>query len=256
MADTIPESLGLGLFFTAGLLFREGHEGIAFRWFEEAEFSGLEGIEREVADSDADEAFDAVAYGLNHVADLPFEAGIKDHFHAAGRESFYGDRAGFSDFGEDSFFELAENRVLEGVLSGDLIELFNAVARVSERLGEFAVIAEDEEAFGLEVKASYVSEVVKARGEEFVNGGSAIFIVACADEAGGLVHHDGLSFQRLDALAAGLDEITWLNPIAGIEADLTIDDDFAIEDEFIAAPAGANARRSEEFVEADAFGCW
>ncbi len=223
---------------------------------EEAEFSGLEIIERELADADADESFHAVADGLNHVADLSLEAGVEDHFHAAGGEPLHGNGASLADFGKNSFLELAENGVLKGVLGGDLVDLFNAVTRMSEGLRKLAIIAEDEEALGLKVKAAYVGEMVKARGEEFVNGGAVIFVMTRADEAGGLVHHDGLRFKRLDASAAGFDEIPWLNSVAGIEADLAIDDDFAIEDEFIAAPAGAHARRSEEFIEADAFGSW
>jgi hypothetical protein len=187
---------------------------------------------------------------------LPFEAGVKNHFHAAGRESFDRNGACFPDFGKDSFFELAEDRVLEGVLGGNLIHLFDAVAGVGERLRELAVIAQDEESFGIQIKASHVCEMMKSRRKEFVDGGAVVLIVAGADQAGGFVHDDGLNFERFDAFAASFDEVTGLDPVTGIKADLTIDDDFAIKDEGIATTAGAYACGGEVFIEADAFGCW
>lgn len=61
-----------------------------------------------------------------------------------------------------------------------------------------------------------MGEVMKPRGEEFVDRGAAIFITASADEPGGLVHDDGLDLHGLDAFAASLDEVLRLDSVTWV----------------------------------------
>ena len=131
----------------------EGEEGVALVAFEDAEFSRSEIIEIEIADPDTNESLYPVANRLNHVADLAFESGFESHLHAARREPFDGSGAGLADLGEDAFFKLREGGILESILHRDVVDLFDAVFRMGESLGEFSIVAENEESFGIEIEA-------------------------------------------------------------------------------------------------------
>lgn len=195
-----------------------------------------------------------MADGLNHVADLAFEAGIKNHFHPTGGEAFDRDGAGLSDFGKDSFLKLGENGVFEGVLGRDLIKFLDPMAGMGKGLAQFAVVAENEETFGIEVKSSHVGEMVESRREKFVDRGAIVFVATGTDEARWFVEDDGLDLEGLDSFPLSADEISWLHPVAGIKAGLAIDDDFALQDKCIAGTTGSDSRGGEVFIEADAFG--
>ncbi len=72
-------------------------------------FAGFEIPQIKVPNADANESFHPVSDGLEHVTNLPFEAGVEDHFKPARGEAFDGDGAGLANFGEDTFFELGND---------------------------------------------------------------------------------------------------------------------------------------------------
>ena len=233
----------------------EGEQGVALVAFEDAEFSRSEIIEIEIADPDTNESLYPVANRLNHVADLAFESGFESHLHAARREPFDGSGAGLADLGEDAFFKLREDGILEGVLHRDVVDLFDAVFRMGESLGEFSVVAENEEAFGIEIEAPDMHQMMEAWREKVVDGGAAIFIATGANQPGWLVENDGLNLEWLDFSAGGADGVTGLHAVSGIETRVSIDNDFTLLDQRIAGAAGANPGGSEILVEANSFRC-
>ena len=137
MVETILDSRDCEMRLLSSGAFRalgEFHQGVAFCFFQKAPFPRFEIIEREASDAESHEPLHSMADRLDHVADLSFQSGIEDHFESPRRDSFDGHGFGFPDFGEDSFFQLSEDRVFEGILGGDLVEFFNLVAGVSQRL--------------------------------------------------------------------------------------------------------------------------
>ena len=100
-----------------------------------------------------------------------------------------------------------------------------------------AVVTHDEQTFGFHVEASDVGEVMEAVGKEFVDGGAAVFIAAGANESGGFVYDNRFDAKGLNAFARGADLVVRLDAVSGSQAGLTIDHDFALQNEGIASAA-------------------
>ena len=98
--------------------------------------------------------------------------------------------AGVSFFDAKSFDKLEGDRVFEVLVHGDEVLFFQFVGRVGQPLGEFTIVGEDEEAFGIEVEAPHMLEVMVFVREEIVDGLAAAFVIARANDPTGLVEGD------------------------------------------------------------------
>lgn len=124
---------------------------------------------------------------------------------------------------------------------------------MGQGLGKLTIVAHNHEPFGFHIEAADMGEMMEAVGKEFVDGGAAIFIATGADESGGFVHDDRFDTKGLNAFARGADLVVRLDAVSGSQAEFTVDEDFALENEGIASTTGSHTGGSEEFVEADAF---
>ena len=122
----------------------KGKKGFAFFGFQCTPFPRCEIVEIEVADPNSNETLHTVAHRLDHVAYLSLEAGFEGHFHTTGGEALDRGGASSAELGVDAFFKLGEYGVLESVLYGDVIDLFDTMLGVGKGLGKFAVIASKE----------------------------------------------------------------------------------------------------------------
>lgn len=209
--------------------------------FKQPPLSRAEVVEGQISDAHADESFDPVTDGLNHITDLAFQSGIEDHLHASGGNSFDRNGAALADFGEDAFFKLAENGILKGIFGGDVVDLLDAVAGMGQRLGQFAIVAENEEALGILVEPADVGQMLESSRKKLVNGGAIVFVLSRADQSSGFVKDDGLKHQGFDAFSGGSDLIAGLNAVGRREAGLSIDQNFSLLDEGVARPSGSDS---------------
>lgn len=190
--------------------------------------------------------------GLDHVANLALFPSGENHGKAAWGKPL--DLIGlcFSNFGKDALFQLWDEVVIEGLIEGDVVELFDLMLWVCEGLGQLAVIAEEEEAFGLKIEPPDVHQVLQATGEEVVDRGTIMFVIARADESGWLMEDNGLNSKWLQSFPRSSHLITRLNPVRGFEADLAIHDDFSFLHKSIAGASRPDTTRGEVFIEANA----
>ena len=130
--------------FLVESLLDDFHQGFALIDGKGTPFSGLEVVENDWADGQTHEAFHAVANGLDHVADLTLFTGREDHRETARGETLDLIGFGFADFSEDAFFQLRNDAVLESMLRGDVVEFFDLMLGMGERLSEFAIVTEEE----------------------------------------------------------------------------------------------------------------
>ena len=179
----------------------KGKKGFPFTSFQCTPFPRCEIVEIEVADPNSNETLHTVAHGLDHVTYLSLKAGFEGHFHTTGGEALDRGGASFADLGMDTFFKLGENGVLEGVLHGNVIDLFDIVLGVGKGLGEFAVIAQDEKSFGIQIEATNVHEVMHFGREDFINRGASAFVAPATNQPGRFVEDNGLDQERLNTLS-------------------------------------------------------
>ena len=215
---------------------------------------GFEVAEPEVSDADAEELGDLVAERLEHHADLAFRAVVEDDLDAA-----RGDPLDFLCFqlpflGENAGEELVEVGVLEGLVRGDEVFLFDRFRRVHKALRKIAVIGEDEHALGIGVETPDVMEGVQRGWQEVVNGLPPELIAAGADVAARLVENDDHLLFREDAFAIEADEIRRGDAGSELQAGRAVDLDATGLDQFLTAPPRADAAGGEVFVETDSLG--
>lgn len=204
------------------------HQSFTFFEGKGAPFSRFEITKDDRANGEANKALHAVSDSLDHVADLALFTGREDHREAARREAFDLISFGFADFGEDAFFKLRNDAVFESMLHGDVVELFDLVLRMGERLSEFAIVTEEEETFGFEIETTDVHEILQTTGQEGVDGRSIVLVIPSADESCRFMENDGLDSELLEAFSGGADLILRLNAVGWLEADFAIDEDFAL----------------------------
>lgn len=120
---------------------------------------------------------------------------------------------------------------------------------MGQGLGQFSVVAKDEKAFRIEIEASYVSQMMKAWWDQYVNGGAVVLILPGANQSGRFVEDDGLHLQRLEAFPRGANEIAGENARPGVQANFAIHTDFTSLHERVARPTRPNTAGGEVFVE-------
>ena len=116
--------------------------------------------------SGADQLCDAESEGVEHEANLTFEAGFEHDGQSPRGDPFavFGPR--LSNFWNvNSFDELKKDFGLVVLVDGDLVFLFQLFGRMGQFLSKVAVIGEDEKTFRVEVESAYVFEVVILVGQ-------------------------------------------------------------------------------------------
>lgn len=104
---------------------------------------------------------------------------------------------------------MIEDFVVEGLVDRDEVFFLDFQLRVAELLGEFAIVGEDDESFGIAVESADVVQVAKVRGEEGVDRLTAEFVVLGADVSFWFIKKDGGGFVWQDAFAVDFNEIVF-----------------------------------------------
>ncbi len=199
--------------------------------------AGFEVAAPEGADADADEFFDSQTHAGEHLADLAFEALFEDDAGAARREAadVFGLGLAFRD--AESLEELDEDGVVEVLVECDPVFFFDAVGWVGERLGQYAVVGHDDEAFGVRIETADVVDVVVADGQEVVDGAVCSLRIAAAYDAAWFVEEDGDFLLGCGVASVHLDEVRREDADAGGVDGFAVDFDASFGDEFVCCPA-------------------
>ena len=213
--------------------------------------AGGEAGEADAGDADAAERADAEAEGFADVADLAvlaFGEGEVEDGAVAGfaLDADRFDAVVFAKGADAVFFDVIKHMRVDVATDEDAILLDDFKARVSQDLGQFAVVGDEDEAFGVLVEASDGEEVV-ADGEEIENDvfRLAVFFVG-ADVAFGLVHGVVDFFDDLeDALAVGDFVGFGVDGDGEIFVDTVVDLDLAVEDDLFGSAAAGDATAGE-----------
>ena len=147
-------------------------ERFDFFFRERANGAGRQIAEPHGADGDALEPLHFVADAGEQAADFAVAAFVEHHFQnrglfAAGLDSDVFDVR--ESFGQvDAAMELAEDFVFD--LAGDLdvVNLFDAVPRMGEAVGQFAVVGDEDQAFGCHVEPADAEHARRVRRQRSV----------------------------------------------------------------------------------------
>ena len=153
---------------------------------------------------------------------------------------------------------------VEGLFGGlfaqaDKVDFFKVVAGVGHAVGEFAVIGEDEQAFGKIVEPS---NRVKAVGGVFFwqyiqHGGTVLGVFGSAYHLHGFVEHEvegggGLCGGKVNALAVNVNNVgCGVNFRALIGEGNIVDKHAALGDKVVSLPARADTGLGKSLVDAD-----
>ena len=114
--------------------------------------------ETQTADPNPNESLNVIAHFVKHPADLAIDSLAQDHVQPRrlDRKDLFQTRS--LAVQDDASKQLRRKRCIPWPINGDLVFLFDFVTRVSEALGEIAVVCEDEESFALRVEAADIEE--------------------------------------------------------------------------------------------------
>lgn len=219
--------------------FREGRES-TFRKFPE----------KDVLDADTFEAFDLVAGGLDHPADLPVLSLGEDDGEFSGRDTIDVGRLRLVSVKNlDSGGHLGELGIRDGPVGFDDVFLFVFVTRVHEPVGEPAVIGEDEQASGILVEPADREDPL--RNIDDVENANVVFGYASRDDSAGFVDLiiDEL-FGLPDGFVAYLDDVDPRRYGDAEFGNLPINGNETPEDEFFGFSAGSDAIERQVLLKA------
>lgn len=138
-----------------------------------------------------------------------------------------------------------------------MVKLLDLMLWVGQRLGEFAIVTEDNEALGITIEPTDVHQVLHATRQEIVNGVTLVFVAAGADESGWFMEDDALDNKWLDPFSVSSDLVSGLDPVGGREARLSIDDDVSGENHGVTGTPRADPAGSKILIKTDTIAhCW
>jgi hypothetical protein len=130
------------------------------------------------------------------------------------------------------------------------VKLFNAVFRVSQLVGEFTVVGQEQQTDAHLVEPTDRVDALRDLGQEIENPGSSRRVIVGRDVALGLVDSEVDRALDLDLLAIerdrGFGEVDLRPQLAN---DLAIDGDSPLENQLLAGPSRADPGMGENFLE-------
>ncbi len=136
------------------------------------------------------------------------------------------------------------------MIENDLVLLFNLVTRMSESLGQVAVVSEQEETFRLGVESSDIKQARQMGRQKIENGVARIRIAPGRNETGRFMQHDVEPALTVDEFAPDLDMIAFRGLRAEVGANPAVDRHAARGNQFIAMAPRTQPGGGEKTVQA------
>ena len=153
----------------------------------------------------------------------------------------------------DAFNELKKDLGLVVLVDGDEVFLFELFGRMGQFLGKVAVVGENEEAFGVEVEAADMFEMMILVGKQVVDGLPIAIVALGADHSTWFVKGYDKNVSAREDLAAETDGVIVGNADGGSFANGPVDAHFAFLNLAIGFPTGKLGAGGNELVEANFF---
>jgi hypothetical protein len=161
---------------------------------------------------------------------IRFFSGVQDHFdkHVArsGVNEAEGVHGGDTVLQLDAGLQLGADALRERAADLDQVRLGHLIGRVRQAVGEFAVVGQQQQALGGDVKASDMEKpFALVVADEVADAGPALRVLHGGDNTLGLVeHHVDQGVIELDAQAVHVDDRS-----LGVDADAELGDDLAVD---------------------------
>lgn len=187
---------------------------------------------------------------FKHSADLPVDSLTQNHSQMGWIDRMNAlDPRAFS-IERDSALQLWRQSRIPLSIQKYVVFLVDLVPRMSELLGEFAVVCEKNESLGLRVEPADVEKPREFRREQIENCLPCVPVLPCGDKSGWLMQHDCERRIDMDQFAVDFNVIARRRLDAEVRADPPVNGDTPCRDQFIAVPTRTDARGCEEAVEA------
>ena len=224
---------------------------------ERAPFAGAQVAEHQRGDTDADESLDTEADGRAHAADLSLPAGAQDDVYATSSARALRDRhalgTGDALLESDAAPQLLERRGRDLAHDRDVVFTLVAVARMQHVLGPFAIVRQEQQAFGIRVEASDRIQPL-GKVDEIDDAPPAALVARRRHDALRLVERDVPDHRHVRPRAVHVD--ARVRPDAGAERrdDLAVDAHASLGDEALGAPSRRDSAIREHLLQADHVG--
>ena len=120
---------------------------------------------------------------------------------------------------------------------------------MGQPLGEFAIVCEKDQAFGLRVETTDAEEPGKFLWQKIENGVARMHIFSGRNEPRRFVQHDRQRRINMNKFAVHFYVISRGRLRAEVRANAAVDRDASSSDQLIAMPAGTDSSRGKEAIE-------
>jgi hypothetical protein len=206
------------------------------------------------SDGDAFEPLHFVTDAGEQAADLAIAAFVEHHFQdrrlfatALDTDVFHVGEA----FGQvDAAVELFQDFVLDLTSNLDVINLFDAVARMREAVSEFAVVRDNDQTFRSHVEAADTKDPRRIWRQQIGNSCPAGRIASGCHDTDRLVYGEVSKFWSQQGFAVDADLLLErIDSSPQLGHDLMIDFDSPLADQFFAFAAAGNTRECENLLQ-------
>ncbi len=162
--------------------------------------------------------------------------------------------AGVAVVEEHAVLELAEGLVIDPAAHGDVIRLVHLVTRVTQAVGELAVVGQQQESGGVHVQTPDGEETRFRRMlDEIDRARATLGIAVRADHAARLEEHDVDRPLRPHDLPVDDDAVVFgINPGREVGDEVAVDGDGALLDEGFAGASGGDPGLGKELLQTHA----
>jgi hypothetical protein len=206
--------------------------------------------EAQSANANSDKAFHFVTDFVKHPANLTINSLPQNHAQPRRLEWVDCLEARALAVQHDAAQQFRSERRVPRAIERDLVFLFDLESRMSQPLGEIAVIREEKQAFGLRVEAADVEKSRQMGREKIEDRIARIRIASRRNETGRLMQHDVEPPLAVNEFAVDFNVVAVPGLRAEISADLAVDRDATGRDQFIAMPARTKPGRGKETIQA------
>jgi len=204
----------------------------------------------QTTDPGADESFYFVADFVKHPANLPVNSLPQNDPQPSRLERIDFLEARALAVEHHAAKQLRRERSIPGMVKRDLVFLFDFITRMSQPLGEIAVVGEKEQPFRLGIEPADIEESRQMGWQQVENRVPRIWIAPCRNKTRRLVQDDVESALTVDQFAVDFDVVALTGLDAEISADLAVDRNAAGCDQLIAMPARTEPGRGKETIQA------
>lgn len=152
----------------------------------------------------------------------------------------------------NAFEQFWREALIPGSLQRYRVLFLDLITGVSDTLRQLPIVGQEEQALGLRVQPADAKEPAKFQWKQIKNSVASVNIFASADEASGLMQHNGNRRLDVDKSAIDLNVIAWSRLDGEVCANLPINRHSAGRDQLVASPPRADAGGGEVAIEAHA----